>query len=226
MACPPTSSDAYLSCVGVQPRFTEDQVATYADRAGASGADWIRPMTIAFLRVNRIIYWKNTPNGLVGDCGGTTNTNSGTLVAAKVTSQLPILGSLISGILGIFGGAHAQAVINEQATLCNVAVQYDQFADAMEQALAQGQIPLQDALARLKSVTDSLEQGLASIEKKYNAPYGYNRAVNALALFNKEVVYPSLVPGVIGNLANEIASPSGLLIGGGALLTAKVLGVL
>ena len=226
MACPPTSSDAYLSCVGVQPRFTEEQVSTYADRAGASGADWIRPMTIAFLRVNRVIYWKNSPSGLVGDCGGATNTNSGTIVAAKVSSQIPILGGLISGILGIFGGAHAQAVINEQATLCNVAVQYDQFADAMEQALAQGKIPLQDALTQLKSVTDSLEQGLASIEKKYNAPYGYNRAVNALALFNKEVVYPSLVPGAVGSALNTLTSPSGLLIAGGGLLGAKVLGVL
>ena len=246
MACNTSLPDttAYLGCVGVQPRYTEAQVSTYADRAGASGAPWIRPLAIAFLRVNRVIYWKNTPNGLVGDCGtlqtqgisgaqiGGIGISAGTQVASialKGVQAVPIIGSIVGfadAIFGIFGGAHAAAVRTEQATLCDVAIQYDQFADAIEQAIASGQMPLQDALGKLNSIINSLDSGLASIEKPYNAPYGYRRAVKALGLFNTEVVYPSLVPGIASKALGAIESPSGVLAAGGAVLAAKVFGVI
>lgn len=241
------TADQALTCdPGLSVRYSEDQVAVYADRVGASGAPWIRPMVIVMLRVNRLIYWKQTPNGLVGDCGSLARSSgvnttgivgssaltgvniAGQTVAAGVKA-IPIIGDVIgfaTAIFGIFGAAHAQAVATEQATLCQVAIQYDNFADAIEQAIATGQMPLQDALAKLKSVTDSLAQGLASIEKPYNAPYGYHKAVNALALFNAEVVYPSLAPGVASSAVKALESPSGLLLAGGGLLGAKLLGVL
>ena len=244
MTCP---ADQALTCdPGLSVRYSEAQVAVYADRVGASGAPWIRPMVIVMLRVNRLIYWKQTPNGLVGDCGslarsGGVNTTgivgSSALTGVNIAGQtvatgvkaIPIIGDVIgfaTAIFGIFGAAHAQAVATEQATLCQVAIQYDNFADAIEQAIATGQMPLQDALAKLKSVTDSLANGLASIEKQYNAPYGYHKAVNALALFNAEVVYPSLAPGVASSAVKALESPSGLLLAGGGLLGAKLLGVL
>ena len=234
MACNTSLPDtsAYLGCVGVQPRYTEAQVSTYADRAGASGAPWIRPLAIAFLRVNRVIYWKNTPNGLVGDCGQATASGSNVgLAAAGVAGGVAApftfgLSSFFTSILGIFGGAHAAAVRTEQQTLCDVAVQYDGFADAIEQGIASGQVPLQDALTKLNSVLSSLDSGLASIEKPYNAPYGYRRAIKALGLFNTEVVYPSLVPGIASKALGAIESPSGVLAAGGAVLAAKVFGVI
>lgn len=245
------TADQALTCdPGLSVRYTEDQVAVYADRVGASGAPWIRPMVIVMLRVNRLIYWKQTPNGLVGDCGSLARSGgvnvtgvvgSSAITGLNIASQaganiavagvkaIPIIGDVIgfaTAIFGIFGAAHAQAVATEQATLCQVAIQYDNFADAIEQAIATGQMPLQDALAKLKSVTDSLANGLASIEKQYNAPYGYHKAVNALALFNAEVVYPSLAPGVASSAVKALESPSGLLLAGGGLLGAKLLGVL
>jgi len=197
------TSDAFLSCVGVPPRFSEAQVSTYADRVGAAGAPWIRPLAINALRANRLIYWKNTPGGYTGDCGKTTGlAPSGTQQTATILGQVAIsdpepfsaaIASFASRILGIFGGAHAKAVVNEQATLCDVANAYDQFADAMERALASGQIPLQDAIQQYGRVRDSLAAELSHIEKQYNAAYGYHKALDALYLFNTEVVYPSLL---------------------------------
>lgn len=252
------TADQALSCdPGLAPRYTEAQVSTYADRAGASGAPWIRPMAITFLRVNRVIYWKNTPQNLVGDCDQNSAPNG--LPTGIKASQLGITGvGTVAGIATGIGGAgasiagigaaalgaaaagaglvlipimaifahHAQAVQTEQQTLCQVAIQYDQFADAIEQAIASGQVPLQDALAKLNSVLSSIDSGLASIEKPYNAPYGYRRAVKALGLFNAEVVYPSLVPGIASKALGAIESPSGVLAAGGAVLAAKVFGVI
>lgn len=227
------TADQALSCdPGLSPRYTEAQVSTYADRAGASGAPWIRPLAITCLRVNRIIYWKNTPGGLTGDCGQTTASGSNVgraVIGVAGGAAAPFtfgLSSLFASILGIFGGAHAAAVRTEQQTLCGVAIQYNQFADAIEQAIAAGQVPLQDALVKLNSVMSSLDSGLASIEKPYNAPYGYRRALKALGLFNQEVVYPSLVPGLASKALHAIESPTGILAAGGAVLAAKVFGVI
>ena len=226
MSCPVTSSDSWLSCVGVAPLFSEQEVSTYADRVGAQGAPWIRPITIAMLRANRMIYWKNSPNGLTGDCGSNTGLALNTdqtisRVAGKLAASdpEPISGGILAGvsqILGFFGAAHAKAVVNEQSTLCTVASNYDQFANAMEQALQTGQIPLQDATLKLQQLQNGLAGYLTQIEKQYNAAYGYHKALNALVLLNTEKVYPMLSSG---------GSSSEIFLVAAAAIGAKLVGL-
>jgi len=198
------NSSAYLACVGVAPVYPEEQVSMFADRVGATGAPWIRPTAIAFLRVNRMIYWKNQPGGLYGDCGANTASAPSTdQTISRISGQVatsdpePIskgIITLVAQISGIFGAAHQQAVMTEQQTLCTVTIKYNQFADAMEAALRGGQIALKDASQQLESVHQSLASALSHIEKPYDAPYGYHKALDALVLFNQEIIYPSLVP--------------------------------
>lgn len=189
------------------------------------------------------------PNGHAAGCGGQQGTSGRNIVqigAAGAGAGVSLFSTVVStGIgagtgaaaalsavagplaiavlpLAILGGIlqhHAQAVARENSTLTSVTCAYNAFADAMEDALCAGKIGLQDALGQLKQAANALRQQLAQIEKPVNAGYGWHKILDALELYNKEVVYPALVPGFIGGLTGKAGSLGGLLaIGGGALL--------
>jgi hypothetical protein len=227
--CSP-NSDAYLACAGIQPIYTDAQVSNYSMRVGATGGNgnWIQCYSNACLRVLRVIYWKNA----LGDCGNnvavapnTAQILGGQLKAVAVSDPEPISKAVI-GILGtiagFFGAGHAKAVANEQKTLCAAMQQYNALADALEKAISSGALNVADALQRLQLGVSQIQSGIGTVSKPTNFGFGMNLALEALQLFNKEVIYPQLTP------ANQLLSGSGsgtaLAVGAG-IVGAKVLGV-
>ncbi len=230
--------------------FDENSVAVYADRVGAQGGtnNWIRCLAIICLRANRLLYQKKTAD----DCGTATipqltGAGKAASVATSIASTaLGPLGGILAGagqssglgLLSIFTH-HAQAVATEQGTICDVSLNWAGFAQAVEQALQQSQIGLQDAITKLDQLHKSLTSELATVSNpvQKNAGYGYTKALDALTLFNKEAVYPSLVPGVVASLLGSTAvgkavssmtsskTGTGALVIGGGVVAAKVLGV-
>src|SRR6266852_1733989 len=200
---PPSPSDSYLACSNAQAIFTEDKVSQYANRVGAQGGTghWVYCYVVACLRVNRIIYYKATPGDCTGGSSGvyspSTSVKASTALAQVAsTDPEPISRDVLavgSSIFGIFGQAHTAAVANEQTTLCQAAIDYNSFASYAEAGLQNGATPLQAALASLPQVVGQIETRIAGIEQPVNAAYGVHKALDALALMNKELVYPSLV---------------------------------
>ncbi len=134
--------------------FTEQAVANYADRVGAQGGtdNWVRCLAIMCLRANRILYFKKQP----GDCGtASSNPQNVGLALAQAgikagLGAVPLVGGLLQAVANFLPFAHhAQAVANEQATICDVTLNWSGFADAMEKALGDRTVALQDALTQL-----------------------------------------------------------------------------
>jgi hypothetical protein len=204
--------------------------------------DWIRCYAMAVLRVRRLMYSKGDFAGLYGSCGEPSGGSTGATALAAGTKGLSalsgagtlglvalpsILGPITFGIgllalpfIAIFRH-HAQAVQKEQTTLCDVTYAWNQFADAVEAALQQGKISLADARTQAGSLGSEIDSALAGISKTNpcNAGCGVRYAVKALVLYNQEVIYPSLVPGLLGGTAGKVGL--GVLALGGGLLVAK-----
>ncbi|SRR6266478_1787247 len=126
---------------------------------------------------------------------------------------------------------HAQAVAQEQSTLCAVTNSWNAFADAVETQLAQGKIGIQDAMAALPQIYQQLSDALRGITKGFNAGAYFQRALDALQPWNKEIVFPVYVPqstsvfGATGSAVAGAASNTGLLLTGGGVVAAHALGV-
>ncbi len=223
--CNNVSSDIYLSCARVNPFFTEDQVAPYANRVGAQGGigNWVYCYVVACLRANRIIYWKQVP----GDCtssrsaGYQPNTDQiGGATAATLASAdpEPISATILAAagtVFNIFGAAHQAAVVNEETTLCQAEIDYNSFASAAEAALANGNTDPQSANVVLQQVVQRVQSNVASVAKPINTPNagtGVDRALAALALFNREVVYPSIVAPVLPGVSSAVSQIPGVSI--------------
>jgi hypothetical protein len=218
-----STSDAYLACAGATPIFSEAQVAQYANRVGGQGGtgNWVYCYVVACLRVNRIIYWKQSPGDCTGGTSGVYSPSATTQVGAGVTGALsklasadkePITGAILSvasQVFNIFGQAHAQAVATEQGDLCQAFIDYNSFASQVEAGIAQGALGIQDAIVALNGVVNQVIARVETIEKPVNAAYGVHKALSALALFNKEMIYPSLVP-VLPTLTATINTVPGL----------------
>lgn len=204
--------DYYLQCAGVMPVYTEAQVTNYAVRVGATGGtkNWVQCYAIACLRGLRLIYWANNP----GDCGQPTgvapNVNQiigGKLQQVAAVDPEPIsagIAAIVGKITSLFGAAHAKAVLNEHKFLCSAMMQYNQFADAMEQAVAQGAISVPDAVSQMQSVCTQIRSGLSPVVKPINAGYGMQLALDALKLMNAEVIYPALKPSPVTGFINGL----------------------
>lgn len=181
-------------------------LSLYASRTLSSTSPF-RGVVLSSLATCRITYCHSR----VGDCGGT-----GYSIGAQTQAELaaasglatiaardkePISGtilSIVSGIVGMFGQAHAQAVANEQSTLCKVADGWNSWAQAIEYGVSSGKMPLQDALNQLNQVYQSLKGTAQSVAKNTgDAANYYMAALDALQVWYAEVVLPSLVPAPI-----------------------------
>lgn len=232
----PATSDSALACNQAAPVFDESAVSVYADRVGAQGGsgNWVRCLALICLRTNRLLYSKKTP----GDCGTVTGSGQNVGAALAVTgikaglNAVPIVGGFLAQIANFLPFAHhAQAVANEQATICDVSLNWAGFAAAMEEGLRTRQIGLQDAITKLDGFHQNFTAELATVAnaQQVNAGYGYIKALDALTLFNKEAVYPSLVPGVVQSIIGSVTGSktgTGALVIGGGVVGAKLLGVL
>lgn len=234
-------------------RYTDcNQLNVYAARVTGNNSKFLQ-VVIASLSTNRITYCK----ARAGDCGspgyavggGTTAAAYGLAKAASADPE-PISATathIVSQILGIFGAAHAQAVANEQATICRVADGWNQWSQSIEADLQSGRINIQDAVSQLRQVYQALSNTLAAaIKTPGDAANYYKAALDALEPFNEEIVFPSLAgSGLLGGAASSLGltAPAGspgsvtiggqtlnakglLVAGGAALLIAKLLGLI
>jgi hypothetical protein len=98
----------------------------------------------------------------------------------------------VAGIEDIFQH-HAQAVANEQSTICNVAGYFNPLLKQIDSAVASGQITDQEGIAAIRQISDQAIAGLQSIYKPCNAACVFQAILRA----HKDFVgyyYPILSP--------------------------------
>jgi hypothetical protein len=128
---------------------------------------------------------------VAGGIGGAGSAAAG--IASTASVVLAPVGVII-GVLGAISAHHKQAVITEQATLCQVANAWNQVMDNLEPAVAAGKVSLQQAIQYVQNAHDSLVGMIQSIEKSCNAACFFHAGLDSLLSFNKKYVLPSLVP--------------------------------
>lgn len=217
-------------------RFMDcDLINLYAHRVLGNSSPFLEVVKSS-LATNRITYCKQT----AGDCGGTgfslgSQTQAelaaaGGLAQAAARDKEPISSTvlnIVGSIVGLFGQAHAQAVANEQTTLCKVADSWNSWAQAIEYGLSSGNIALQDAINQLQQVYQTLSSTAGGVAKNTtDAANYYKAALDALRVWNTEVVFPSLIPspslastgtGLLAGVASALglsAQPAGVSASG------------
>ena len=83
-----------------------------------------------------------------GNIGGGPGIGTG-LIGAGL-GAIPVVGGTLQKVFGIFGAHHAQAVKNENATLCQAVPEANAFLRSIDAALAQGQIDRATAVQLLE----------------------------------------------------------------------------
>jgi hypothetical protein len=185
------------------PASFYDQAITCATNAKPPGApaDFVSACTPALI-ARGIIYYKNVP----GDCGTPTqiqpsiaaseeNTALSAVsgIASMTGAAIPGIGPFLSSIIGIFGQAHAQAVANEQSTICQVAGIINQAIAYCDSLVVSGKISPATAYAGLQAYIAQVTTQLQSIEKKCNAACVYQGQLAAHAAF-AQTYYAALAP--------------------------------
>lgn len=187
----------------------------------------------AMLRAGRLFYQKSSP----GDCGSPSafpGIGSGQIVGLGGQGASGLVGAF--GAAGIIGGAatmgittaisvavagiedifahHAQAVANEQSTLCRVLLYFNPAKQAIDAAVYSGQISPDEGTAYFKQVIQSAKTGLSSILKVCNAACWYIGYLNAFS-FYAITWYDSIAPvGIVyaqapGGAPSSIGTPPG-----------------
>lgn len=194
--------------------FSDSQYGIVALRNRPTGTNANFPAICeANLRARGLIYYKKTP----GDCGGGSAApggfTSGQIVGLSGTASSGIVGGLgaagvlsgpatlgigtavslaVAGIEAVFQH-HAQAVANEQATICAVANYFNPIVKQIDKAVATGAISPDEGITYMRQVTQQAISGLQSIYKVCNAAcyyIGYLRAHADLVTS----LYPALAP--------------------------------
>jgi len=231
---------------------------TYADRVGARqgprSAD-VNNFILAVLATNRMTYCHSKQD----DCGPAVQPKLGTGAAvlkfgglatgtaaglgsaglaplAAGTAAAGVIGAATLGLgliavplLAIFAH-HSAAVANEQNTICAVSTAWNGFADVVEQKIPSGTLAVQDALTALQTYYSQLRNGLQGITHGTNAGYYFTKALDALQIWNKEVVFPSLNPSAAIAPGGQASTPGASSSTGktallaGAVIGAKLLG--
>lgn len=198
------------------PGIPDSVLMNYAAMAGARSSDFTMCLAVACLIARRLIYYKCSP----GDCGAPgfaltgysateVGVTKGLTVAASADAE-PISKAILTGMAAIFGGftaAHTAAVQTEQTTLCQVAVNYNQAAQGLEQAVSQGVMLPAQAASVMDQITAQLDQVLAGIAKPCNASCGFRITLAAMDKYFGEQVYPALAPSINIPLVTPISAP-------------------
>lgn len=185
-----------------------------------SSQTWVPCLVAAFILTRRVIYFKVQP----GDCGANVRPGPGTtgqvaigIGSAAIADPEPISKGVLTGISSIFGAFtahHQQAVMTEQATLCDVAVKYNGAAETLEQMVSSGQYDPDTAAQVLSQIVSSLISEMAPIRKTCNAACGFTYALQALLIYNRETVYPSLYNAPTQAIGANLGTPgaSGVVV--------------
>lgn len=180
--------------------------------------DFIDYVTLS-LKYRGLIYAKKTP----GDCGG-LGTATGGISGRQIVGLAGQASSLTVGGLGAVGvlsgaatfgiGAaitvavaaisdifqhHAQAIANEQSTICAVVNYFNEALRAVDQAVASGQISAGEGVTYLNQVANQAKTGLSSIEKVCNAACWFKGFIAAHQDFARQY-YAAISPNSVGAL--------------------------
>jgi hypothetical protein len=204
---------SYPGGTGGFPGFDDNQYAIVARRNKPAGAPAsFAAVCEAMLRARGIIYWKNNP----GDCPapvGASGFGSGQIVGLSGHAASGILGGLgaagvlsgpatlgigtavslaVAGITDIFAH-HAQAVANEQSTICQVAGYFNPLVKQLDSAVATGQISPSQGISYMQQICQQAASGLAGIMKSCNAACVYQGVLRAFADL-ASYFYPAIAP--------------------------------
>src|SRR5258708_1360393 len=141
----------------------------------------------------------------------------GAAAAKNLFPSIPIIGGVLSGIVGAFGAHHAAAVKQEQAVLCAEVPGIIAFLRSVDAAVLQGADP--DTASRaLDSAYATFEQRTQIIFKSCNAACDYRKYVRAAIEFRKQN-YALMVAqnakgaqGVLGGVVNAVTGAVNYLL--------------
>jgi hypothetical protein len=206
-SCALTSVPAYQSCecanlglasYGADPNDAAIKAAVAsAAPSGVRLADF-KTAAEAMVRAGGLCYFKTNP----GDCGSPSalpGITSGQIAGLSGSAASGVVGGL--GAAGIIGGAatlgisaaisvavagiegifahHAQAVANEQSTICSVMNYFNPAKHAVDAAVASGQITPDEGITYFIQVANQAKNGLQGIMKSCNAACWYVGFVQA-----------------------------------------------
>lgn len=133
-----------------------------------------------------------------------------TAIATTGLKAIPIVGGLLSGVLGAFGAHHAAAVKLEQATLCAEVPGIKSLLATIDQAVAQG-ADLNQAIQALENGYTTFVSRTQRIYKSCNAACDYQKYVRAAIEFRKQN-YALIAAsnqagsqGVVGGVVNAVS---------------------
>ena len=233
---------SWLSCLGMNVAFDETKLAYYANIVNSPKGETYN-YVISCLAVRRIIYAKGNPGywpevnsaNVTGNCpkedSGIPSSQRVTGIAGAASSGLGTASTLVSGALstalGIasFGAGlltiplaiiarHAQAVKNEQTTLCAVSQAYNAFASNVEAELTAGKITADEAYLAAIQLREQLFQATRMVRKECNFGCEMEKAIDALIIYNKEVIFPQLESGIAKRVVSSTAGKVGLVVTG------------
>lgn len=179
----------------------------------------------AMLRARGLIYYKNNP----GDCGApppVAGFGSGQIVGLSGTAASGVIGGLgaagaisgaatlgigtaitlaVAGIEGIFAH-HAQAVANEQSTICAVAGYFNPLIKQIDNAVRSGAITASEGVVFMQQIAQQAINGLSSIMKVCNAACVYVGVLKAHIDF-VSYFYPKISPPISIGANNPGGAP-------------------
>lgn len=149
--------------------------------------------------------------GVGAGTAGAFGAGAGFAGAAATAASVVGLAALPFAVWGMVNAHHKVAVAREQATLCDVVVAANNFWDVLENAMQQGKILPDDAIAAIKQTEPQLIEAMRPIKKTSpcNAACEMEYALRAIDLYNVEVLYPSLRQAGASGVAGIIASLKG-----------------
>jgi hypothetical protein len=173
---------------------------------------------ITALRERVMDYSKKTPN----DCGtdtrvelsvlkrslsfvtpglGTATTIAGATAGATagITTALGVatagIGLALAPILAIFAH-HSQAVSKEQATLCSVSSALNSSLPTIDDAVASGQLKVEEGLQMVKNLVSQFKSALEPIRKTCNFACGTIAMLDAVEDYGVSL-YPAIAPPIV-----------------------------
>lgn len=189
-----------------------DDAATTCTKANSSG--------------NTSLQLANKAASLAGSGVGLavgTATHASILSTLGISAQIaPVVGTIIGGAILAFAAIssifqhHAQAVAQEQTILCYVIPKINEAIFGLDDAIARGTISLQDAYQGIDLLHQQFIQVVQPILQQSastcNAACVMDRVVIALLLYKKYQYNVVVSSSPVSEVANQIASATGLPI--------------
>ena len=186
--------------------------------AGMNNPSGFAVLVEGWLRARGFLYWKNkygdcpSPSPIPGVNAVGLAANVGVNAGGLAASAIGIAGAGLAGVtLGISALAatisqilqhHAQAVIDEQTTLCAVAGYFNKGITLIDSAVKYGQIDAADGVSAMKTLVNQTVSGMQGILKTCNAACIYIGALKSHADFAANyypaistISIPTLAPG-------------------------------